>query len=39
MYYTLSRLYKAGKITDDELTNAVTKEWITDEEKAEIITN
>jgi phenylpyruvate tautomerase PptA (4-oxalocrotonate tautomerase family) len=37
MYETLLRLYKTGKLTEAGLTNAVTKGWITEEQKAEII--
>jgi hypothetical protein len=37
MYSTLLRLYKEGKLAETGLTNAVTKAWITEEQKAEII--
>ena len=37
MYSTLLRLYKEGKLTEVALTNAVTKGWISEEQKAEII--
>lgn len=37
MYYTLLRLYIEGRLTENGLTNAVSKTWITDEQKQEII--
>lgn len=39
MYYTLLRLYTESRLTENGLTNAVTKAWITEEQKAEIIAN
>lgn len=33
MYDTLKRLYTEGRLTENGLNNAVTKEWITEEEK------
>jgi len=38
MYITLSRLYKAGKLTETGLANAVIKGWITEEQKERIMT-
>lgn len=32
----LSRLYKAGRLTAEELTAAVNRGWITEQEAAEI---
>jgi len=37
MFYTLKRLFAQGKIDEQCLSNAVTKGWITEEEKREII--
>lgn len=37
MYGSLKRLYLAGRITADMLEIAVSKTWITEEQKAEII--
>lgn len=37
MYNTLLRLYKAGTITEANLTKAVTLTWINEVQKAEII--
>lgn len=37
MYETLLRLYIQGKLTEVGLNNAVTKGWITEEEKEKII--
>lgn len=37
MYSRLKRLYHAGRLTDEALAIAVTRGWITDEEKQEII--
>ena len=37
MYETLKRLYNDKKINDVSLGNAVSKGWITNEEKATII--
>lgn len=37
MYYTLLRLFKEGRLSVSGLENAVTKGWITEEQKEEII--
>jgi len=37
MYNTLLRLYISGKLSDIGLQNAVTKEWIAQEQAEEII--
>lgn len=37
MYETLLRLYQSSKLTETGLNNAVTKNWITEDKKAEII--
>ncbi|MDT8719707.1 XkdX family protein [Clostridium sp. 19966] len=37
MFETLKRLYLEGKLTDEKLSNAVIKSWITEEEKQQII--
>lgn len=37
MYQTLKRLYDEGKITEENLSIAVTKEYITEQEKQIII--
>nr|DAF46227.1 MAG TPA: hypothetical protein [Caudovirales sp. ctaix4] len=37
MYSRLKRLYHAGRLTDEALATAVTREWITEDEKQEII--
>lgn len=37
MYYTLLRLYTEDRLTEKGLTNAVSKTWITEEQKTEII--
>lgn len=37
MYETLLRLWKANKLSEAALTNAVTKAWITEEEKNTIL--
>jgi hypothetical protein len=37
MYETLYRLFINGKLTELGIINAVTKGWITDEEKEKII--
>lgn len=37
MYDTLLRLYLQNKLTDQGLTNAVNKEWISEDEKIKII--
>jgi len=37
MYETLLRLYNEGRLTETGLINAVTKTWITEAQKAEII--
>jgi len=39
VYETLLRLWKAGKLTEVMLDNAVTKEWITSEQKTTIISS
>ena len=33
MYSRLKRLYHAGRLTDEALATAVTREWITEDEK------
>lgn len=37
MYETLKRLYNEGRLTEVGLSNAVTKGWITEEEKNSIL--
>lgn len=37
MYNTLKRLYQSGKLDEAGLENAVTKGWITEEQKKEIM--
>ena len=37
MYETLKRLYNEKKITEPMLNNAVSKGWITEEQKKEIV--
>ena len=37
MFETLNRLYHDGSIGIEQLENAVTKGWITEEEKHEIL--
>lgn len=37
MYNTLKRLFLSGKLDETGLENAVTKGWITDEQKNAII--
>lgn len=37
MFDTIKRLYNEGKLTEVGLDNAVTKEWISPEEKIAII--
>lgn len=37
MYSIVKKIYLEGKIDDTGLDNAVTKGWITEEQKAEII--
>jgi hypothetical protein len=37
MFETLKRLWNEGKLTEAKLDNAVTKSWITEEQKAEIM--
>lgn len=37
MYETLKRLYDEGKLTVDQLSNAVTRGWITEGQKQTII--
>lgn len=36
MFETLKRLFYAGRLSDEGLQNAVEKDWITAEQKAEI---
>ena len=38
LYNRLKKLFNNNRLTEKELDNAVTKGWITEEEKAEIIT-
>lgn len=38
MYPTIERLYKAGKLTPAQMDSAVTKGWITETEKQQILT-
>lgn len=38
MYATIKRLYHEGKIDESGLDNAIKKGWITDKEKADIMT-
>lgn len=38
MFETLKRMWCEGKLTESKLDNAVTKGWITLEQKQEIIT-
>lgn len=37
MYNRLKKLYLAGRLNDVGLENAVTRGWITEDQKAEII--
>lgn len=37
MFVRLKRLYENGKLTATELANAVTKGWITEAQKQEIL--
>lgn len=37
MFETLKRLYLEGRLNEVGLSNAVTKGWITEEQKQEII--
>lgn len=37
MFETLQRLYNEGKLTIENLTTAVNRAWITEEQKQEII--
>lgn len=37
MYNRLKKLYLAGRLNDTGLENAVTRGWITEDQKAEII--
>lgn len=37
MFETLKRLYIEGKLTDERLGNAVEKQWISPEEKEQMI--
>ena len=37
MYKRLKKLYLAGRLNDTGLENAVTRGWITEDQKAEII--
>ncbi|AGF54537.1 hypothetical protein B0P06_001390 [Clostridium saccharoperbutylacetonicum] len=39
MYETLRRLYQESKLKETGLNNAITKGWITEEQKAKIITS
>ena len=39
MFERLQRLYKEGKITVEDLNNAVLKGWITEEQKELIISS
>lgn len=39
MFERLKRLYKEGKITIEDLDNAVSKGWITEEQKELIISS
>lgn len=39
MYNTLKRLYQSGKLDETGLENAVTKGWISEEQKAEIMSS
>lgn len=39
MLERLKRLYLDGKLTDAGLSNAVTKGWITEDQKQEIISS
>ena len=36
MYYTILRLYKQGRLSDEKLHNATLKGWITEDQEAEI---
>ena len=37
MYERLKRLYEDGRITQEQLKNAVERDWITEEQYEEII--
>ena len=37
MFKRLKRLYQAGRLTAEELENAVVKGWITEEQMLEIL--
>lgn len=37
MFETLLRLYKSGKLSNEQLENAVYKNWITEEQRDIII--
>ena len=37
MFETLLRLWKDGKLSEEKLSNAVSKGWITEEEKEKIM--
>lgn len=37
MYYTLLRLYTEDRLTEKGLTNAISKGWISEDEKTQII--
>jgi len=37
MFETLLRLWQDGKLTEEKLSNAVAKGWITEEEKDKIM--
>lgn len=39
MYYTILRLYTEGRLTEKGLVNAVSKNWITEEEKQDMLSN
>ncbi len=39
MYNTLLRLYAEGKLSEQGIQNAVTKEWITTDQAQEIISS
>lgn len=37
MFETLQRLYNEGRLTETELSNAVVRGWITEEQKGVIL--
>lgn len=37
MYATIEKLYLEGRLTEAGLNNAITRGWITDDEKARIM--